>query len=73
MLGFGVRVLGCLLGDNEARARACLRLEGVKETVAEILGGGEGFGGGEEGGFCFGAKKREMTCCFGFPMMLNEC
>lgn len=53
------------------------RLEGEKVTVAEILGGGvaefsrEG-GGLEdcegEDGLGLGAKKREMTCCFCFPM-----
>lgn len=49
-------------------------------TVAEIFGVG-GFGRGEdgggegesvvdEGGLGLGAKKREMTCCFCFPMFV---
>lgn len=45
-------------------------------TVAVILGGGVQ-GGVEaevEGSFSFfgfGAKKREITCCFGFPIFTN--
>lgn len=67
-------------GDGEERRR----LEAEKETVAEILGGGVGgfgredegigvFDGDEEeevvGVLGLGAKKREMTCCFCFPMV----
>lgn len=60
------------------------RLAGEKATVAVILGGGVGgslgFDGGDEGGneeeegdegsgvLGLGAKKREITCCFCFPM-----
>ena len=69
-------------GDWEARRR----LDGGKVTVAEILGGGVGVFGREEGGddddddegfgavacgvgvLGLGAKKRDMTCCFCFPM-----
>lgn len=52
--------------------------EGERETVAEIWGedlGGAGGGGEEEegdGGSDLGAKKREMVCCFGFPMATKE-
>ncbi|MFS7936768.1 hypothetical protein Hanom_Chr05g00419621 [Helianthus anomalus] len=48
------------------------RLRGEKVTVAEILGDvdGGGDGGGEEG-LGFGAKKREMTCCFCFPIVMT--
>lgn len=48
-------------------------MDGEKETVVEILGV-EGVGRGEsvvdEGGLGFGAKKREITCCFCFPMFV---
>ena len=61
------------------------RLEGEKVTVVEILGGGvsgfgreDGDGDGDdgiededdEGALDLGAKKREITCCFCFPMAL---
>lgn len=53
------------------------RLAGEKLTVAAIFGGGVGgfvcdFEVDVEegsGGFDFGAKKREMTCCFCFPIV----
>ena len=45
-------------------------------TVAVILGGGvQGGVEAEVEGSCsffgFGAKKREITCCFGFPIFTN--
>lgn len=45
-------------------------------TVAEILGGGVGgFGREEDESFAdgvldLGAKKREITCCFCFPILV---
>lgn len=53
------------------------RLEGENVAVAVILGVGVGVGGlgrGEEGegGFSLGAKKREITCCFCFPMAMLD-
>lgn len=78
--------LGSFGGLGEAvRWERRERLEGEKATVAVILGGGvggggwAGFNGGgddddeEDEGFVvlgFGAKKREMTCCFCFPMVV---
>lgn len=68
------------LGDEEVRWEERRRLEGENVTVAVILGVGvcgSGFKGvGEEeeeedGGFRgldLGAKKRDMTCCFCFPI-----
>jgi len=49
------------------------RLEEENVAVAEILGVG-GLGRGEEGGehLAFGAKKREITCCFCFPMAILD-
>lgn len=51
------------------------RLAGEKETVLVILGGGVGgFCGCEGAGVVeeVGAKKREMTCCFCFPMAVHR-
>lgn len=48
------------------------RFAGEKLTVAAILGGGVQGVVEVEGSssfFGFGAKKREITCCFGFPIM----
>lgn len=72
-------VLG-FLGVEVRWVERSLRFEGEKETVAFTLGdgiGGEG-GDGEDEGFAggvgvdgvlgLGAKKREMTCCFCFPI-----
>lgn len=73
---------GFLIGDMSWEVRR--RLRGEYVTVAEILGGGvDEFGRGdcdgggddggevdvvEEDGFGLGAKKREIACCFCFPM-----
>ena len=73
------------LGGLEARWEERRRFEGEKVTVAEILGGGvDGFGREEgndeedevlgevdddDGALGLGAKKRDMTCCFSFPMV----
>lgn len=76
----GEESLGVLEGEEEVgevRLELRRRLEGEKVTVAVILGGGVGgFGSngdsdGEvegEGSLGLGAKKREITCCFCFPM-----
>lgn len=48
------------------------RFAGEKLTVATILGGGVQGVVEVEGSssfFSFGAKKREITCCFGFPII----
>lgn len=49
------------------------RFAGEKLTVAVILGGGvQGLVEVEVEGssfFGFGAKNREITCCFGFPIV----
>jgi len=50
------------------------RLEGENVAVAEILGVG-GLERGEEGGdgdLALRAKKREITCCFCFPMAILD-
>lgn len=67
-------------GDTWEEGR---RLEGEKVTVVEIFGGGVGGFGSEdgdgdgddgiededdEGALDLGAKKREITCCFCFPI-----
>jgi len=53
------------------------RLEGEKVTVADIFGGENDWVGGAkaeeeeeetDGDLGFGAKNREITCCFCFPM-----
>lgn len=51
------------------------RFAGEKLTVATILGGGVQGVVEVEGSssfFGFGAKKREITCCFGFPIIPME-
>lgn len=58
------------------------RLEGEKVTVADILGGEKGWVGEvkaaaeeeeeRDGDLGFGAKNREITCCFCFPMKFAE-
>lgn len=47
------------------------RFAGEKLTVAEILGRGVQGAVEVEGSSCldFGAKKWEITCCFGFPII----
>lgn len=60
--------LGCL-GGGVVKWEVRRRLEGEKVTVAEILGMGVGEEEEEEGGVLgLGAKKREITCCFCFPI-----
>lgn len=73
--------LGFLLGEAAARwSERSLRLEGEKETVAEIFVGDGvdddegtgldfGFGGGGGEGLGLGAKNREITCCFCLPIV----
>lgn len=47
------------------------RLAGEKLTVVEIFGGGGGEEGvGFDGVLGFGAKKREITCCFCLPIVI---
>ena len=66
------------LGFGEVSWEVRRRLEGEKVTVAEILWGGVGGFGSEdcdgegEGVSGLGAKKREMTCCFCFPMQNDD-
>lgn len=62
------------------------RLEGEKVTVADTLAGENGWVGRvmsaavaeeeeeeeRDGNLGFGAKNREITCCFCFPMKFSE-
>lgn len=81
-MGVGEEILGRLAGEW-LRWEERRRLEGENSTVAVILGGGVGGSGfkgfkeeeeeGEDGGGGFwglglGAKNRDMTCCFCFPI-----
>lgn len=64
------------MGEAAARwSERSLRLDGENETVADIFGGGvddsgTGFDGGEDLGF--GAKNREITCCFCLPIVASS-
>lgn len=51
------------------------RFEGEKVTVVEILGGfwDDCEGSSFEGDLGLGAKKREIICCFCFPMVMVVC
>lgn len=68
----GFSVILARLVRREWRWSVLTRLAGEYETVVAILGGGVA-GGGFEGcagaeGLGLGAKKREITCCFCFPI-----
>lgn len=85
-MGMGLRVWGESLGFlgvfGGKRDETTFRFAGENETVAAILGGGVCCGGGSGGGgdeadeeavvlLDLGAKKREITCCFCFPIEID--
>lgn len=65
--------------EREASDEEMRRLEGEKVTVADILGGEKGWAAmadeeeeEEDGDLGFGAKNREITCCFCFLMRILQ-